>query len=989
MSGQWQRKRVGQDWAPLGVSGPTLAGSGIQVTQDDNGAEVRYVDRSGVAARYFAAGQPLVIDSEPPPPINPPVVTSHPTNATVDTGSQVSFFASATGDSPITWAWFSSANGTTWNAISGATGTGGIATLTFSASLDDTGLQYRAAFTNPGGTTTTNAATLTVQSASSADYVVTSVAEWDTTMALGGATLSGKVVEIQGSITDVTMANITCSPPVTIRGATGSSLRRMVVNNISGVRFVNVSHQMTGWPAVHREMTDIQGTITNVRWIGCNWRHGYGPNQDDFLVEAYYPEYERIDNVINATTINTTVELQYQDTFENIPRDAWIEFFNRGSVPVHYAIGGSNVVATTSSPVAPANARTRITWPIANTDRPSHIAVITASGESQVNARTEIGLAVYMCDAFKKGNSNANLNNVWWVGCRFEGVDSPLKAPGTPTGRVVVDRCIMGPFYTDAVAFSGLTDNPAIDIWMTRNYLIQSAGKAGINEGDTGHARDVHTDNVIQIYQPNNAAVSQARIRVVGNLYQPGPVRPLTTAQGIWLCPPVTSGGPTYLDDVLIISNVMPFGSVNQIGMGRSGNQCLVRNAIVLNNTIVGRDDLLGGKIFSIQNTSGVFHTLIRNNVARTIDRVVDVVQENNLLWTAGTLGNIFANPEARLVTSGTPEAYADGLALLPQHAGIGFRSDLVDWSAEDGPDCINWHLIDPGVRWRNELGVEKSTLITSDWRRAIGGPSTMTIAPLAGCEYRIANNSAGSGASAWTTASGTLNRGEWVQIRGTSSSNDLTTLPFGATINGQSISFAVKTVGPFFTLNGDMGFKDPAGSASLTGAGGRLTMEFVLQSSSSRAFTMYQHGVQTVTFDVSSNDTIRIAIRDSAGVQVLGQSSVVSANGAYLINALNTILASVDLPGRKFRCWRNGDLILDLDLLENTGAFPSTSVANMLQTNAGGSRHIGQVYGLKLWKGVVSEDGDPPTATPYFEMPGDAATANASPWKQGTGSAS
>jgi hypothetical protein len=984
MSGQWQRKRVGQDWAPLGVEGPTLAGSGIQVTQDDNGAEVRYVDRSGVAARYFAAGQPLVIDSAPPPPINPPAISSHPSSVTTDVGTQVTLTSVATGQD-VTWVWSSSANGIDWTAINGATGSGTTATLSFTASLDDSGVQYRVVFTNPGGAVTSNAATVTVQSVSGADYVVTSAAEWDTTMALGGATLSGKIVELQGSITDVSLENLTCSPPLTIRGAAGSTIRRMDLSGISGLRFVNVYHQMTGWPAVYTEMTRLRGAITDVRWLNCTWRHGYGPNQEEWRLDEHYPEYNRINNVVTATTTNTTVELQYQDTFANIPRNAWIEFFNRGSVPVHYAIGGSDVVATTSNPVAPANARTRISWPVSTTDRPSHIAVITASGASEVNARTEIGIAVYMANAVDTGSPTAQLNGVWWQGCDFKEVISPLKAPGNPAGIVVVDRCKLGPYYLDAIAFSGLTDTPGHEVWVTRNDCLQPGEQSGIAEDLFGHARDPHGDAVLQLYQPSQAAIPMARVRVAGNRYLPASLRPNMTAQAVFLSPP--TNGSIHLDDVIVVSNVLPFGNQNAISLGRDNNECLVRNAIVEANTILGRDNLERGRISCRQDTSGNYHTLIKNNIARSIQTGTDLVGEGSVLWDANNLGAVFATPEARLATTGTSAEYAAGITPIPALADRGYQDSLIDWNTDNPFEAIRWDLLDPGVRWRNEIGVEKSTLITSEWRRAIGGPSTMTIAATAGCEYRIADNSSGAGASAWTSSSGTFNRGQWLQVRGTSSSDDLTLFPIGVVLNGQTISFTSKTVGPFFTSGGDFGFKDPAGTSSLSGTGGRLVVEATLRADSiPNAFFVYSHAVHVTTLDVGTGGNIRQSIRDSAGTQVLGSTSIAAPNGSFVVGQINNILASIDLPGRMYRMWNNGDLLLEQELLENTGQFAGTGVMNMLQSNSGGSRYSGRVYGLKIWKGLTVDDGNAPSATPYFAIPGIASTANDSPWKNGSG---
>jgi hypothetical protein len=89
-----------------------------------------------------------------------PSVTTQPASQTVDIGSLVTFTAAASGNAAPTIQWQSSTDGgVTWSSINSATST----TLTFnSVTPAQAGAEYRAIFTNSAGTTTTNAATLTV-----------------------------------------------------------------------------------------------------------------------------------------------------------------------------------------------------------------------------------------------------------------------------------------------------------------------------------------------------------------------------------------------------------------------------------------------------------------------------------------------------------------------------------------------------------------------------------------------------------------------------------------------------------------------------------------------------------------------------------------------------------------------------------------------------------------------------------------------------------
>jgi CSLREA domain-containing protein len=87
-------------------------------------------------------------------------VTSNPTDQTVCAGSSVSFSATSSGTPTPTIQWQVSSGGP-FTDIPGATSN----PLTFIANASQNGNQYRAVFTNSGGTATTTAATLTVNTA--------------------------------------------------------------------------------------------------------------------------------------------------------------------------------------------------------------------------------------------------------------------------------------------------------------------------------------------------------------------------------------------------------------------------------------------------------------------------------------------------------------------------------------------------------------------------------------------------------------------------------------------------------------------------------------------------------------------------------------------------------------------------------------------------------------------------------------------------------
>ena len=98
-----------------------------------------------------------------------PAITTQPSNATVTAGASATFTAAATGTPAPTVQWqISNDGGLSFSAIAGATSP----TYTFAtASVLESGRQYRAVFSNSAGSATSNAATLTVTAPTSAPAI--------------------------------------------------------------------------------------------------------------------------------------------------------------------------------------------------------------------------------------------------------------------------------------------------------------------------------------------------------------------------------------------------------------------------------------------------------------------------------------------------------------------------------------------------------------------------------------------------------------------------------------------------------------------------------------------------------------------------------------------------------------------------------------------------------------------------------------------------
>ncbi|KAA9110188.1 immunoglobulin domain-containing protein [Microbacterium rhizomatis] len=176
-----------------------------------------------------------------PAPVVAPVVTVQPVPASVSAGAAATFNAAATGSPTPSVQWQKSTNGgTTWNDVAGATSAVYVTPL---LSVGDSGVLFRAVFTNAGGSVPTTAASVTVSSSGSGAPVITlhpasgsvlSGDEWTLTAAATGSPTPSVQwqVSTNGGTTwaDIAGANST-SYTFTVRAAGTFTRYRAVFTN--------------------------------------------------------------------------------------------------------------------------------------------------------------------------------------------------------------------------------------------------------------------------------------------------------------------------------------------------------------------------------------------------------------------------------------------------------------------------------------------------------------------------------------------------------------------------------------------------------------------------------------------------------------------------------------------------------------------------------------------------------------------------------------
>jgi hypothetical protein len=171
---QWQvSTNGGSSYSDVsGATSTTLTVSPTSTPQSGNRYRAVFTNTAGSTTTNAAT---LTVNAAPPTCVAP-TITVQPANVTVTEPAAATFNASAStpaGCSAPSVQWQVSTNGgSSYSDISGATST----TLTVSpTSTSQSGNRYRAVFTNAAGSTTTNAATLTVNAVPAGGPVVTKV----------------------------------------------------------------------------------------------------------------------------------------------------------------------------------------------------------------------------------------------------------------------------------------------------------------------------------------------------------------------------------------------------------------------------------------------------------------------------------------------------------------------------------------------------------------------------------------------------------------------------------------------------------------------------------------------------------------------------------------------------------------------------------------------------------------------------------------------
>lgn len=799
-----------------------------------------------------------------------------------------------------------------------------------------------------------------------ADFIVKNDADWDAVFANSDAQLANKIVEISGSnfsTRSISNRDFTAAGgALTIRSADTNAYfpRQLRLANNSGLK-IEANFQMTGWP-MHDSSCIYFGTGSHDEYdfTGASFRHGYGPTQANFVTDFDYPEYTRVDNTANATTTSTTHPLNWENaSFEG--GKIWV--FNNGTDTIYFDAGDATVTAATGINAVAAGSYGRFDF---DANVTTHFAIISASGTQPVNARAEIGMVAYLAPAFTSSGA-ANIGRIHFRDCRFSDLNNAMKGLANVSELLVMD-CTFDRIYQDIISVA------AGQAYFLRNLDCVPFSRSGIAQDAFGDPNDPHGDN-LQNFGTGAAPIGP--IYLAGNRTRINPVREGVIHQGIFLSD--NDIVPSYRD-VFIISSTQLNGNSNSINVGES-TVGFCRDVLVHGVTAVKFDDPTSThpalKLIT-DDPSSVSASSVLAGSYSTGGAGVDHPLENCVFMnTASSPSSLLPN-FGDLATARTRAEIEAALTTAGEAQGIGAVAtrDAIDWDTQNHLSVIRWDKVPSGADWLPAEKIDFGALHTFPLAKVKNPRAAQTVAPFAGVEWRSVDTDKTTEVQAWTSATGTIEPNQFLQIRATASSEAVTTTDAAIAINGftSTASITTKVAAPtqYLTTGSGSYFEDtanvPAGTTRLTYHG---WFYFPVSVPSGILFAQVSQGCD---LDVLANGRIRILkVEDGTGATMISSAY---PSFPILPDTFYEITFDVDQTEKTARVTVNGVTETIPFTATGNGLFQSTRAVTMLALTGGSN---GLPAGVRVADLSVSFNG-----TLRKALSNDPAVVNADAWQRG-----
>lgn len=807
----------------------------------------------------------------------------------------------------------------------------------------------------------------------SADYTVASDSDWDTVFSNTAATLSGKTLQISGSnFTQREIANLdiyAIGAPLVIRSADASSTLPAIrlSGTVRGIDFSGLNFQMTGWPNTYGACFIMgTGTFGKLRFLhGTTFRHGYGDALANFDTSAELPEYDRIDHVQTATSAGSNFPLTWKDA--SIQR-GWIEFFNRGPWTVHVAVGGSDVSVTTNDTAVLAGKRLRISplEPAVAT----HFAVLAVGGSSQVNARTEIGLSEYLCDSFQQ-EGGATLEDIEIRNCLFRDLGNGVKGLRPTTRGIIMDNDFER-IYQDIIALAPL---PGASLYVLRNIECLPFSRSGIAENLNGDARDPHGDQ-FQMFGIGTGTLGP--VFYAGNRIKPTARRAGTISQGVFVSD--NDVDPSYTN-LYLVSTMQVGGSGRALSLGEEGTAFKTRDTFVYGATVFAADDINSNlPNVTIDHDKGRTGYIGRSISTKITATYSPLLEDNNfILSTAPNRTAVF--PNLGKWTGATNRAQIEA-AFSTGAEGAGFgavaTTHAIDWTTSDYSQVIKWANLPSGAHWNDLTNQSLDTVITLPLRKIMNRRETQTVSVGEGTEWRSVDTDGATQIQAWTANGGTIEPGQYIQIRRTSSAIGGETVAAVVTINGFVQSVAIKAsneLPEWLVQQTPPGyFVDPANVPAGTN---RITFRgwFYFPSSVPNNVMLFTQESSGCDLNLLSSGSLRVTVEDGTGTKML--SSVTAApSGAITSDTWHEIEFDADQTTKEVRLSIDGTTTNIPFEAAGNGVFQANRKVSLIATTNGTSA---LPEGARMARLSVDFNG-----IMHKQIDDTTALANTDLWKRG-----
>jgi hypothetical protein len=602
------------------------------------------------------------------------------------------------------------------------------------------------------------------------DYLITDDATWTSTFALGAATLSGKTIAVApGSYTAKTISSFNPASTVTIRALNDGdkpSINRVIVSGSSKLILDSLRITTTTWGAGSNTQgaIDLTGTVSDVTVRRCdlvgNYRGTVGFAIDPTI--NTYPEYACISPVFAAGGAVASFEINRATVGDLLADGTYSMIFNNyGGVtfsvaPVAtFTVSGGQIVSTNLTSGGASNGTP-------TTGSGIRTALITWTGQRRMTDWMPSGI---------RTPTATITGNMIFEDNTFTLFNSGFKGNFAGTANVVIRRNTFDLIYQDYMSFG--RSSPAHPITVEDTF-----GTRPFSNSDAG---DPHTD-FLQLFS-TAGSVSWANVNVERNILIQGNARGIV--QGLFISDAVTGN----YDNARIVGNaIINRSATNGITIDSPRDGYIYRNLVCRFDPT----DAVSNFSSITMSTTGTItgQVFVGDNILEAGLGGVTGYASTTLGLRGSTIpyANVFANHTgARTNRAEVVAAYAPKIA----YAGKG---PFADTAYIDHVNFTTNRNMEPSyVRFSSISNQSTSTVVTSNWSRVRGGVNGRAIS-VTGGEYRVADDDAGTNATAWGSTAGTVDLGKYVQVRHTTGSTGSTTITTTLSIGLQSFSFQSST---------------------------------------------------------------------------------------------------------------------------------------------------------------------------------------------------